>query len=96
MRHEFLWGICSGGVNRISDFGFGTSGKCRRWCADEYYGGCTQAGKNNGVRDAGCGKVAALMRRKYIWGFYTDECEKPVQVETFKAPQAWGAVCEAD
>ena len=74
MRHEFLWGICSGGVNRISDFGFGTSGKCRRWCADEYYGGCTQAGKNNGVR----------------------ECEKPVQVETFKAPQAWGAVCEAD
>jgi len=49
-----------------------------------------------GIRGAGCGKVAALMRRKYIWGFYTDECEKPVQIETFKAPQALGAVCEAD
>ena len=49
-----------------------------------------------GIGEWGLGKVAALMRRKYIWGFYTDECEKPVQVETFKAPQAWGAVCEAD
>ena len=42
-----------------------------------------------GIGEWGLGKVAALMRRKYIWGFYTDEYEKPVQVETFKAPQAY-------
>ena len=27
--------------------------------------------------------------REYVWGMYADVREKPVQVETFKAPQAY-------
>ena len=44
-----------------------------------------------GIRGGG-----GLTAAEYIWGMCAGECEKPVQVETFKAPQAWGAVCEAD
>jgi len=40
--------------------------------------------------------VLPLMRQEFIWGMYAGGVEKPMQVETFKAPQAWGAVCEAD
>ena len=30
-----------------------------------------------------------MMRHEYLWGMYTGEVEKPVQVGTFKAPQAY-------
>ena len=29
------------------------------------------------------------MRHEYIWGMYTGDVENPVQVEMFKAPQAY-------
>jgi hypothetical protein len=50
--------------------------------------GCAQAGKTDfGLRIGDCGKVSALMRRKFLWGMYTGECEKPVQVETLRLPR---------
>ncbi|WP_296957130.1 hypothetical protein [uncultured Dialister sp.] len=33
------------------------------------------------------GKMAALMHRKFLWGMYTDEFEKPVQAK--KSPAPW-------
>ena len=54
--------------------------------ADEFiWGLCT--GGENGLRIWDFGKVAALMRRKFLWGMYTGECEKPVQVETLRLPR---------
>jgi hypothetical protein len=51
---------------------------------------CTGVEKN-GVRGAGSGvrEGVPLMRHEYIWGFSTGGYEKLVQVETFKAPQAY-------
>lgn len=39
--------------------------------------------------DRGGREGVPLMRHEYIWGMYTDEFEKPVQVGMFKAPQAY-------
>jgi len=54
--------------------------------ADEFIWGLCIGGEN-GLRIWDFGKVAALMRRKFLWGMYTGECEKPVQVETLRLPR---------
>ena len=46
------------------------------------------------LRDFGVREGSGLMAADYLWGFCTGEFEMPVQVETFQAPQVWGAVAE--
>jgi len=42
------------------------------------------------VRGSWFVKVALLMQRYFLWGICTSRCEKPVQVETSKAPESGG------
>ena len=51
-------------------------------------GECAQVLKKRGA-GSGVREGVPLMRHEYIWGMYTDEFEKPVQVGMFKAPQAY-------
>jgi len=73
----------------------GSVGEESALSADDFLWGMCVLKKKRG---AGCGvrEGGGLMAAEFIWGMYAGVREKPMQVETFKAPQAWGAVCEAD